>query len=311
MQHLLIDTDAGVDDALAILYALRSPHVRVEAITTVAGNVEVELCTRNVEYVLDVARIAPKPVVAQGAHRPLKLNLVTAPEVHGNDGLGNIRAVSPHQTGRASPDAINCIRRVLELHGKDLIIVALGPLTNIARVWQKYPQLLRRVGRIVTMGGAFGVPGNTGPVAEFNYFVDPDAADTVLNSGLPITVVPLDVTEQVVITKQDLANLGRFHPSRVLSFVRKCVGPYMRYHLQTLGFEGGYLHDPMAMAIAVDPSLARFASARIRVERREGLARGMTDTISGGKKTARVPKIAVRIDGRRFVRLFTKRVLTS
>ncbi len=311
VQQLLIDTDTGVDDALAILYAFRSPRVRVEAITTVAGNVEVHQCTKNVETVLAVAGIRQRPVIAQGAHRPLRRNLVTAPEVHGNDGLGNIHARWLRGGHPISTDAVGCIRHFSDLLGDRLTIVALGPLTNIARAWKRYPESLQKVRRIVSMGGAFGVPGNTGPVAEFNYFVDPDAADTVLNSGLPVTVVPLDVTEQVRITKRELDDLAKISNTRTLSFVRRCTRPYMRYHLETLGFEGGYLHDPMAMAVAIDPSLARYALARIRVETLGRLTRGMTEGAFVHRTGNPGSEIAVRIDRGRFLRLFYDRVLKS
>jgi inosine-uridine nucleoside N-ribohydrolase len=311
LRHLLIDTDTGVDDALAILYALHSPQVKVEAITTVAGNVEVEKCTRNVRVILDYADIGYRPVVAQGARKPLQLGLVTAPDVHGTDGLGNTQPTIRRRAQDGTTDAIECIRHFCDLYRNDLTIVALGPLTNIALAWKKYPRELRRINRLVSMGGAFHVPGNTGPVAEFNYFVDPHAAGVVLDSGLPVTVVPLDLTEQVVVTRAELQRVAQIRRNRVLSFIMRFTAQYMRYHRQTLGFEGAYLHDPMAVAIAVDPSLAQFASARIIVESKGRLTRGLTSAERRTGTEQGRTEIAVSIDREKFVRLFHSRVLTA
>jgi purine nucleosidase/pyrimidine-specific ribonucleoside hydrolase len=307
----LIDTDTGVDDALAILYALHSPRVKVEAVTTVAGNVEVEKCTRNVGVILDYADIGYRPLVAQGARAPLMLDLVTAPEVHGTDGLGNTQPPIRRRAHRETTNAVECIRHFCELYGNDLTIVALGPLTNIALAWKKHPRELKRIDRLVSMGGAFHVPGNTGPVAEFNYFVDPHAAAVVIESGLPVTVVPLDLTEQVVLTIAELRRLVQTRRNRVLSFIMKFTAQYMRYHKQTLGFEGAYLHDPMAVAIAIDPSLAKCASARVTVESKGRLTRGLTSAERRTRTEHGRTEIAVSIDREKFVRLFHSRVLTA
>ncbi|HEY6952190.1 MAG TPA: nucleoside hydrolase, partial [Bacteroidota bacterium] len=304
---LLIDTDAGVDDALAILYAVHSPGIRVEAITTVAGNVEVEKCTRNVNVILDHATLEYRPPVVQGAAKPLRLPLVTAPEVHGNDGLGNTQQQLREIPRRRSGDAVDCIRECCDRFHGELTIVALGPLTNIALALKKYPRSLRKVKRIVSMGGAFRVPGNTGPVAEFNYFVDPHAANIVLNANLPVIVVPLDLTEQIVFTRDELRTMCRRRRSKLSSFILRFSGYYMRYHKTTLGFEGGYLHDPLAMAIAILPSLAEYRRAHVSVESAGMLARGMTvadlQTTASGK-----PRIAVAIDREKFLESFHRRV---
>jgi inosine-uridine nucleoside N-ribohydrolase len=161
------------------------------------------------------------------------------------------------------------------------------------------------------MGGAFNVPGNTGPVAEFNYFVDPHAASVVLNSGLPVTVIPLDLTEQVIVTRAELERLSRIRRRRVLSFITRFTAHYMRYHRQTLGFEGAYLHDPMAVAIAIDPSLAQFVPARIIVESKGRLTRGLTNAERRTSTKHGRTQIAVSIDREKFVRLFRSRVLTA
>jgi len=308
---MLIDTDAGVDDALAIFYGMHSPEVRVEAITTVAGNVEVEKCTRNVKTILQYARSEYRPVIVQGSGRPLRKELITAPEVHGKDGLGNTQRSITKSNSRESHEAMECIRHCCEQFSQRLVIVALGPLTNIARVLKKYPRSLRKVRQIVSMGGAFRVPGNTGPVAEFNYFVDPDAANVVLQSGLPLTIVPLDVTEQLILMRSHLRNHIGKHRTKWASFLYEFTGNYMQYHKKTLGFEGGYLHDPIAMAIAVRPSLARVRKVHVEVECRSKLTRGMTvaDFRIPGKGS--MPDVVVEIDQDKFLELFHKRVLAD
>jgi pyrimidine-specific ribonucleoside hydrolase len=307
---ILIDTDAGVDDALAIIYAMRSPEINVKAITTVAGNVEVDKCTRNVRHLLEYFTDAEKPGVVQGARKPMKVDLVTAPEVHGADGLGNTQSRQRHGQHSGGNRAAECIRDFCEAYGGQLIVVALGPLTNIARALKKYPKSLSKVKRIVTMGGAFRVPGNTGPVAEFNYFVDPHAAHMVLNSGLPITVVPLDLTQQMVFTRAEAVQATKRSGSRLTAFVLQFTRDYMHYHLKTEGFEGGFLHDPMAVAIAADSSLARVLSAHVDVEQSSRLTRGMSVADFRRKPDVSAPlvEIALAVDKKRFQKQFFQRV---
>jgi len=271
---VLIDTDAGIDDALAIILALRSPEITVKAITTVAGNVEVEQCTRNVGRILDLMRVGERPIVAQGARKPLKKPLVTAPEVHGNDGLGNV--IGSFGSGYVRSNAADVILSLCKRHGRRLTIIALGPLTNLALALKRNPKIFKRVGKVVSMGGAFRVPGNTGPVAEFNYFVDPDAAQLLLRSGVPLTLVPLDVTEQVVLMRTELLYRAKRRANELSKFVARFTDHYMRYHRRTEGFYGGYLHDPITVAVAVRPSLFAARNVHVDVETQGKLTRGMT-----------------------------------
>lgn len=240
---LLIDTDAGVDDALALILALRSPELSVKAITTVAGNIEVQKCTRNVQRVLDLLQVQDRPILAQGARRPLCRQLVKASEVHGKDGLGDVPTILPLIRKTRPARVVETILQCCKRYGSRLTIVAIGPLTNLALALKADPRSMRRVGRIVTMGGAFRVPGNTGPVAEFNYFVDPDVAHAVLNFRVPTTVIPLDVTHQVVLMRKEMEYRARRRASAAAMAILKFTEAYMTYHLKTQGFNGGYLHD--------------------------------------------------------------------
>jgi len=305
---LLIDTDTGVDDALALAFAFRSPGCSVEAITTVAGNVEVEKCTRNVWTMLSLLAPLKLPVVAQGARRPLRLPLTTAPEVHGRDGLGNTQT-GLHRT--RVPNAVDVIVETCRRFGKRLTIVAIGPLTNIAQAVRKDPRTLRSVGRIVSMGGAFRVPGNTGPVAEFNYFVDPHAAEEVLNSGLPLTIVPLDVTEQCALLGDELRDIVQKHQTNLGRFLARMTADYMRYHQRTEGFFGGYLHDPLAVAVALDPSLVTTMRTTVHIECLSPLTRGMAVAAfpMSGRRTSNGVDVAVGVDRARFLQTFFERVL--
>ncbi len=307
---MLIDTDTGVDDALAILYAMHSPEVHVEAITTVAGNVEVDKCTHNVRTILGYAQAGYKPEVVQGFGKPLRLPLVTAPEVHGEDGLGNTQSSNSRKVRARAQEAIECIRRLSERFSHQLTIVALGPLTNIALALKMYPRSVRKVRRVVSMGGAFRIPGNTGPVAEFNYYVDPHAANAVLHAGLPLTVVPLDVTEQIILMRKRLQQIVCKRRTNLNSFIYKFTGPYMEYHRSTLGIHGGYLHDPLAMAIAVQPSLARLQRVHVEVECGSQLTRGMTVADFRKKGTDTDPEVVLGFDRDTFLKLFYHRVLT-
>ncbi|HLF19410.1 MAG TPA: nucleoside hydrolase [Bacteroidota bacterium] len=306
---VLIDTDTGVDDALAIMLALRSPEISVKAITTVAGNVEVQKCTRNVITILHLLQPTDRPTVAQGAAKPLRKGLVTAPEVHGTDGLGELASRS-RLPGKHLKSAVAVILQQCEQYGQKLTIVALGPLTNLAKALKKNPWIFRKVGKIVSMGGAFRVSGNTGPVAEFNYFVDPDAAQILVNSNLPMTVIPLDVTEQIVLMRREVEYRARRRASDVAKFVLEVTNHYMRYHRRTEGFFGGYLHDPIAIAAAVWPSIIETKQIHVDVETEGKFTRGMSVAEFRKPLTSQVTKVnvATKIDRERFLRFFHERL---
>jgi purine nucleosidase/pyrimidine-specific ribonucleoside hydrolase len=307
---ILIDTDTGVDDAMALVLALNSPELSIKAITTVAGNIDVTKCTRNVERILELLNIQDRPIVAEGASRPLRLPLLKASEVHGKDGLGDVPAFLPRPRTLKHPRAVDTILRCCEQYGSRLTVVAIGPLTNLALAWKKNPRVMRKVGRIITMGGAIRVPGNTGPVAEFNYFVDPDAAHIVLNSGVPVTVIPLDVTHQVVVMRKEMEYRAKRRASLAALAILKFTESYMKYHLDTQGFNGGYLHDPMAVGVAIDPSLVKTRNVHVDVESKGAFTRGMTvtDLQEHQNPSQRTVDVAVAIERERFLKLFHDRL---
>lgn len=317
---ILIDTDPGIDDALAMLLALSSPEISVEAITTVAGNVTVELGTANVFRILDIVRPARRPRVARGAAAPLTRPLVTAAHVHGEDGLGNLhrllepdgRPRYPSLTGNVEMlGAADLILETVEKHPGRLVIVALGPLTNLALALERDAARLRLAQRIVVMGGAVAAPGNVTPAAEFNLYVDPEAAAAVFNAGLPIELIPLDVTRQVLLTRAALGEaLGRA-PGRRARFVED---------FSLFGFDfadsheeaGIALHDPLAMAVAVEPGLVGLDSFHVDVECEGAHTRGMTVAdrrdIPPHRRKAPNCRAALRVDVERSLRFFLERV---
>jgi len=315
---ILIDTDPGIDDALAILLAFGSPEVSVEAITTVAGNVEVDLATANAFRILEVARPERRPRVARGAAAPVAGPLLTAAHVHGEDGLGNLgglrepdgRPRYPKQSYAVEMlDGADLILETADRFAGRLVIVALGPLTNVALALRRNRGHLARAARIVVMGGAVAVPGNVTAAAEFNMHVDPEAAAEVFASGLPIELVPLDVTRRVVLTKSDLAAALERRGGATARFVEDFTAH--GFDFETRRGDGGMaLHDPLAVGVAVDPSLVSLEPLHVAVECEGRLTRGMTVADRRPHRPGPAPtcRAALDVDAPRFLRLFLERV---
>ena len=313
-----IDTDPGIDDALALMLALRSPELRVELITTVAGNVPVPMATANARRILALLALPVRPAVAQGLGRPLRRRLRTATAFHHNDGLGGVTHLrhpdgSPCYPVLEQPAAqwqgVQHLLQVVQRYGRDLTMIALGPLTNIARAIQLAPALMQQLGRLVIMGGAIGVPGNISPVAEFNIFVDPHAADVVFRAGLPITLVPLDVTTRVRLTRDFLQHAGQGPATPLMSAVHDLT----QQALHSRG-EGMAMHDPLAVAVAIDPSLVTCTALPVCTETRGQHTIGMTvaDRRPAAYWRSDMPRleVALAVDTPRVLKLFATRVLT-
>jgi len=294
----LIDTDPGIDDALALLFAWSSPEIRVEAITTVAGNVSLDAASTNLLRLLALRRPDPRPVVAAGAAGPLARALTTATRYHGEDGLGDLPDWPAVERLPRSPDAVAVILEAARRHERDLTIVALGPLTNLALALKEDAAAVGRVGRIVAMGGAVDVPGNVTPTAEFNMFVDPEAAHRVLAAGLRLDLVPLDATRQAVLPRAGMrATLARA-PGPLASRIQGFSERGFRI-AHSDGAQGMALHDPLAVGLAVDPSLGQWVAVRLAIG-----SDGETLRTSGAPN-CRVAKI---VESDRFIRLFLDRL---
>lgn len=308
--RVIIDTDAGVDDSVALVYAARSPEIQIEMITTVSGNVPVREVTQNVLYLKELLGL-DVPVFS-GAEVPKSRKLVTAPEVHGNDGVGGYRtsrgiSIENWETG----DAAQQIVRAAKEHGKDLTIVSLGPMTNLANAVSLNAEAIRGVKSIIQMGGVFYGYGNTTEFTEFNIFVDPEAADFVLDSGVKVRFVPLDLTERLFMPRNLIDMLmkkSRREDSSLMSLLRKATHYYVDYHRKTEKLNGCYLHDPIAMAAAIRPEWFRFVDSFIAVETRGDLTSGMTITDFRKKAKSRNSQIGVAFDAVRFLRDLTDKV---
>lgn len=263
-QRIIIDTDPGVDDALAILMALGSPELEVEALTSVFGNVEVEKTTRNALAILDAANRADVPVYA-GAGHPVARSLGSvADHVHGESGLGDAAPPEPTRSAKAQKAAAFLVDRLMSPDGPRTL-VTLGPLTNVALALNLAPELSERIERIVCMGGAVWAPGNASVTAESNILKDPEAADAVFGSGIPVVLLPLDVTMRTLLPRVRLEELIR-RTGRLGAFIGSITPAYFRFYRQRYGLEGFALHDPCTIAYLTEPTLFQTRTMAMAVE---------------------------------------------
>jgi purine nucleosidase len=269
----LIDTDTASDDAVAIIMALRAPDVRVVAITTVAGNVDVQQSTRNALYTVELC-VADAPVYA-GAEKPLLRRYENATWFHGRDGLGDHGYPAPRRTA-AKLHAADAIVEAIEAN-PGLVIVTLAPLTNLALALTKKPAIASKVGRCVVMGGAPCCEGNVTPAAEYNIWVDPEAARMVMLSGLPVELVGWHLCRgSAVVGEDDIAQIQAFN-NDIARFAIECNShARAAYKVQT-GENGICLPDPVAMCLALDPTVGtEWSDHYVDIETQSDLTRGMT-----------------------------------
>jgi purine nucleosidase len=271
---IIIDTDPGQDDAVAILLALASPELDVLGITAVAGNVPLRLTEKNARKICELAG-KPETKVYSGAVRPLMRPLVTAEEVHGQTGLNGPDL--PEPTMKLQPEhAVDFIvETLLKEDSGTVTLCPLGPLTNIALALIREPKIAGRIREIVLMGGGFFEGGNVTPAAEFNIYVDPHAADVVLRSGVPIVMMPLDVTHKALTTSRRisafraLGNKAGLATAQMLEF-------FERFDEEKYGTDGGPLHDPCVIAYLLKPELFKGRHCNVTVETGSELTMGMT-----------------------------------
>ena len=320
-ERVIIDTDPGIDDALALLLALRSPELEVLAVTTVSGNVSVDVATRNVFTVLSLLPADRRPPVAKGASGPLQKQPTYAASVHGDDGLGDLHrcrdrsgrlryvplTVTPSQHG-----AVDEILYQIRFASEPCTVIALGPLTNIARAIERDRATMARLKRIVMMGGAVTGPGNITPAAEFNMFVDPHAARVVFDAGIPLTVVGLDVTRKVRLTRETVDNEVAACQTMISQFLCDCTTDLFAFSEEREGEASFSLHDPLAVGVVIDPSLVVCESMHVDVETRGDVTEGMTvadrrPIRASWKKTANA-EVCLDVDALRFLTLFLERL---
>jgi purine nucleosidase len=306
IKKVLIDCDVGVDDALALILAFHSPELEVKAVTGVNGNVPSELVFDNIQKVLSLIGPQKRPFIAKGADQPLKGKPIYAHSVHGKDGLGGakIDQRKGEEWWQIFPDpADELITKMARQYPNQMTLVATGPLTNLALALQKDPEGMRKLKEVVIMGGAVRAKGNITPYAEFNIFIDPSAAKMVLESGLPITLVPLDVTHQVFLTSQVIKEKVKPINNSFSQFVIEAIGydPLShRFHEK----ERIYLHDPLAMGVVIDPNLVRKERLSLDVKTQEGEHYGLILEVKEGPKV----EVCLEVDSRGFLELFLSRM---
>jgi pyrimidine-specific ribonucleoside hydrolase len=298
---IVIDCDPGHDDAIAILLALASPEVELIGVTTVAGNQTLDKTTRNALVTLEVAGRADIPVAA-GAADPLHRELRTAAHVHGETGLDG--PVLPETS--VLPVEAHAADFLAELIHPGVVLVPTAPLTNLALMLERHPDVPDRLERIVWMGGAI-TEGNVTPAAEFNAFVDPEAAATVFASGIPITMVGLDVTHKALFTREHAERLR--HAGCAGRFVAELSDFFQAFHEHSYGFAGSPIHDAMAVAHVIDPTLLETRRVNVAVETRSEHCDGRT-VVDLRAVTGREPNadVGVDVDADRFLELLVSRI---
>ncbi|MEN9324983.1 MAG: hypothetical protein RL414_737 [Actinomycetota bacterium] len=308
MMRVILDTDPGIDDALAFLLLAASKEISLEAITVTHGNTNVDKCTNNALRLVELAGIADVPV-ARGASEPLVKALSIAEETHGDGGLGY--AVLPDATTRVSTkNAVDTIIDLVHQYPHEITILAIGPVTNIALAIQKDPSIVKLVKKVVSMAGAVHFPGNATPDSEYNVFCDPEAFDILLKAGFDLTIVPLDVTYQCLFTKAHVARLEGAKPE-IARFIEDSTRFYMEFHDEYQKIDGCAINDPLAAAILVRPDLVELRDYYMTVELRgeHTTAKTSVDHFKALGKAANT-KVAMGVNVPGFMDFFIERVKT-
>ena len=307
-RKIIIDTDPGQDDAAAIMLAFGSPdELEVLGLCAVAGNVPLSFTSRNLRIICELCG-RPDAKVYEGALKPLNRPQVTAEHVHGRTGLDGAELPEPVM----EPQDLHAVDFIIETLRREpegtVTLCTLGPLTNIATALAKAPDIAGRVKELVMMGGGFFEGGNITPAAEFNIYVDPDAAKTVFASGMPIVMMPLDVTHQMMTTKARVSKLALMEtrPAQVLV---EWLAFFERFDIEKYGSDGGPLHDPSVIAYLLKPELFSGRDCNVEIETQSELTVGMTVVdwwrVSGRPANAKVMR-TVDADG--FFDLLAERV---
>ncbi|MGU3576137.1 nucleoside hydrolase [Brucellaceae bacterium C25G] len=306
-RKIIIDSDPGQDDAVAILLALASPELDILGITTVAGNIPLTLTQTNARKVCEVAGRKDIKVFA-GAARPLVRQLVTAEEVHGDTGLNGYDLPTPVMPLQLQNGVDFIVETLLREEADTITLCTLGPLTNIAMALIREPAISSRIKEIVMMGGGYFEGGNITPSAEFNIYVDPHAAHIVLSAGIPITMLPLDVTHQTLTTKKRIdaiRQIGTAESKAVVAW----LSYYQRHDTAKYGTDGAPLHDPNVIAYLLKPSLYSGRYCNVEIEIASDLTIGATVVDWWGVTTrAKNVNFIRNVDADGFFALLTERL---
>jgi purine nucleosidase len=305
-KHIILDTDPGIDDSLAILLALTSPEISLDGLSVVHGNSSTAQGTVNALSVLELAQASHIPVY-KGCEIPLVQPSLLAPETHGEQGIGYAKLPAPQTSPQVQHGSDFLIEEIMSMPG-EVTLVCIGPLTNVAMAIRKEPRIVENVKEVFIMGGAIRHEGNTTPLAEFNTFVDPHAAHIVFHSGMPITLTPLDVTYQCVFLKDDLNRLSKID-SPITKFIADATRFYMEFHDEYQKIDGCVINDPLTLALTFMSELCDYQDLYVDVDLSGGVSMGKTfaDFYRMTGKPANV-KVALGVRPRDFMELFLERM---
>lgn len=309
-KKIIIDTDPGIDDAMAILFAFAAPELEIVGLTTIFGNVQTDLATQNALRLIEFAG-HPHIPVASGAKKPLVIVYDEAPEVvHGADGFGNTHQPPPRGRAIDKPASHFIVETIMANPG-EITLVPLGPLTNIAEALALEPRIAQQVAEVVLMGGAATVNGNVNPAAEANIWHDPHAADAVFTASWPLTMIGLDVTMSTIM---DEAYFDALRTNRTGEFIYQISRFYQRFHYLTHNLQACFTHDPSTIAYLIDPSLFTCEQGPIRVIT-EGIAAGQTlmdrrqEWLVPNEWSGLMPvNVCVGVDSERLLTLYKERI---
>ena len=274
-RKIIIDCDPGQDDAVMLLLAHACPdEFDILGITTVAGNVPLDLTERNARIICELAGRTDVPVYA-GCEKPMRRTLITAENVHGKTGIDGVDIYQPDMPLQAQHAVDFIIETLLEAEENSITLVPTGPLTNIGQAISRQPRILPKIKEIVLMGGALREGGNTTPCAEFNILVDPDAAQIVMQCGRPLSIVPLDVSHQALVTRKHVEEFRALN-SPVGNAIVGMMEFFNRFDSEKYGSEGAPLHDPCTIAYLLKPELFKGKMCNVEVETESPLTMGHT-----------------------------------
>jgi purine nucleosidase len=305
-KHIILDTDPGIDDSLAILLALASPEISLDGLSVVHGNSSAMQGTMNALSVLELAKASHIPVHT-GCELPLVQPSLLAPETHGEQGIGYAKLPAPQTKPQVRHSSDFLIEGIMSKPG-EVTLVCIGPLTNVAMAIRKEPRIVENVKEVFIMGGAIRHEGNTTPLAEFNTFVDPHAAHIVYHSGMPITLTPLDVSYQCIFLPEDQSRLLKID-SPITKFIADATRFYMEFHDEYQSIKGCVINDPLTMALTFMPELCDYQDLYVDVDLSGGVSMGKTfaDFYQMTGKPANM-KVALGVRSRDFMELFLERM---
>ena len=305
---VILDTDPGIDDALAFILLKAMPEIELQAITVTHGNTSVEKCTTNALKLVELLGMTDIPI-AMGATEPLVRALSIAEETHGDTGLGHAVLPNP-RTQVVKENAANLIIDIVNANPGEITILCIGPVTNLALALLKEPSLRKKIKNVVSMAGTIHCPGNATPSSEYNVYCDPESFDILLRSGIDLTIVPLDVTYQCLFTKAHVERLSNARED-IRTFIDRSTAFYMEFHAEYQGIQGCAINDPLAAAILLKPDLVTFRDYYVDIELHGEFttAKLSADHFNATGKAPNA-KVAMEVDVNAFMDFFIERVGT-